>query len=83
MRQNTPIQRLNIIKGQIEGLIRLLEKDSQNCQKITEQFYAIEAALKKTIEIYLKENLAVCLKTVKGAHKKDVDFLIQEIIKKR
>jgi len=46
MRENTIIQRLNIIKGQVEGLTKLIEKN-ENCRKITEQFYAINIGLKK------------------------------------
>ena len=46
MRKNTIVQRLNIIKGQINGLTNLIEED-KGCQKITEQFYAINAGLKK------------------------------------
>jgi len=60
MRENTIIQRLNIIKGQVEGLTKLIEKN-ENCRKITEQFYAINIGLKKVVEMYFKQNLSSCL----------------------
>jgi len=37
MRKNTPTQRLNIVKGQVGGLINLIEQ-KENCHKVTTQF---------------------------------------------
>lgn len=82
MRKNTTIQRLNIIKGQIGGLANLIEK-KKNCHEITEQFYAINAALKKVIELYFKENLTSCLKSVNFKKRKTINFLLEEIIKNK
>ena len=82
MRKITLIQRLNIVKGQIGGLTNLVEK-RENCHKVTEQFYAINIAFKKAIELYFKENLASCLKSVNPEEKKTVDFLLKEIIKNK
>jgi DNA-binding FrmR family transcriptional regulator len=70
-------QRLNIIQGQLDGLGKLVE-DNSDCQKVMAQFKAINSALKKAIEIYLKENLECCIKDAKK--NKDVQFLIKEII---
>jgi len=82
MRKNTLTQRLNIIKGQVNGLINLIEQ-KENCHQVTAQFYAINIALKKTIELYFKENLASCLKSVKPKERKTIDFLLKEIIKNK
>ena len=82
MRKNTVIQRLNIIKGQIDGLSYLIER-KEDCRKITEQFYAINVALKKTIEMYFKENMTTCLKTVNLKKRKTIEFLLKEIIKNK
>ncbi len=82
MRENTIIQRLNIIKGQINGLVNLIEK-KENCRKITEQFYAINIALKKAIEMYFKENLTACLESINFKKRKTIEFLLKEIIKNR
>ncbi len=82
MRKNTLIQRLNIIKGQISGLINLIEQ-KENCHKVTAQFYAINIALKKIIELYFKENLVSCLKSVKPKERRTIDFLLTEIIKNK
>ena len=82
MRKNTVIQRLNIIKGQIQGLTNLIEK-KENCRKITEQFYAVNIALKKTINMYFKKNLTDCLKSTNAKNRKTIKFLLEEIIKNK
>ena len=82
MRKNTIVQRLNIIKGQVDGLANLIEK-RENCHKITEQFYAINLGLKKVIELYLKENLSSCLRSVNLKKRKTIEFLLKEIIKNK
>jgi len=80
MRKNTITQRLNIIKGQIDGLINIIKKQ-EDCRKTTEQFYAINAGFKKVIEIYLENNLASCLESINLKDKKNLNFLLKEIIK--
>jgi len=82
MRENTIIQRLNIIKGQIDGLANLVER-KEDCRKITEQFYAINVALKKAIEMYFNEHLTVCLKSINFKKRKTIEFLLKEIIKNK
>ncbi len=82
MRKNTIIQRLNIIKGQLDGLIKLVEKQ-EDCRKITEQFYAINAGLKKAIEAYFNNNLSSCLKSINFKKRKTIEFLLKEIIRNK
>jgi len=82
MRKNTIIQRLNIVKGQVDGLANLIEK-KEDCRKITEQFYAINVGLKKAIEMYFNENLSSCLKSVNLKKRKTIEFLLKEIIKNK
>ncbi len=82
MRKNTLTRRLNIIQGQTNGLANLIEK-KENCRKITEQFYAINIALKKAIELYFKENLASCLRSINFKRRKRIEFLLKEIIKNK
>jgi DNA-binding FrmR family transcriptional regulator len=82
MRKNTTVQRLHIVKGQIDGLINLIEKQ-EDCRKVTEQFYAINAGLKKAIEKHFKDNLSSCLKSVNLKRRKTIEFLLKEIIKNK
>lgn len=79
MRKNTISQRLNIVKGQLDGLSKLIEKES-DCKKVTAQFKAISSAFKKIMEIYLKENLECCMKDMKLKQNKNAEFLLKEII---
>ncbi len=74
------IRRLKIIKGQVDGLAKLIEKE-EDCQKITVQFYAVEQGLKKCLEMYLKENMTSCLKSLDKKAKSKFNFLLKEIIK--
>lgn len=82
MKNNKLIKRLNIIKGQIDGLARLMEKN-KDCSKVTEQFYAINAALKKVIELYFKENLTSCLRSINLRKRRTIEFLLKEIVKSK
>jgi len=80
--KKTVNQRLNVIKGQIDGLARLIKRE-ESCQKITEQFYAINIGLKKAVELYFKENLNACLMTINLKKKETIEFLLKEIIKNK
>lgn len=82
MRKNTITQRLNIIEGQINGLANLIERN-ENCRKVTEQFYAINSGLKKTMELYFKTNMASCLRSIDLKKQRTVEFLLKEIIKNK
>ena len=82
MRKNTAIQRLRIIKGQIDGLIKLIE-EKKECDKVTGQFYAINAGLKKAIEIYFKDNMSSCLSSIDLEERKTIEFLLEQIIKNK
>jgi DNA-binding FrmR family transcriptional regulator len=82
MRKNTVSQRLNIIKGQVDGLINLVE-EKRSCHQVTEQFYAINSGLKKVIELYFRENLNSCLKSINLKKRRTIEFLLREIIKNK
>jgi CsoR family transcriptional regulator, copper-sensing transcriptional repressor len=82
MRKNTTIQRLHIVKGQVDGLINLIEKQ-EDCRKITEQFYAVNAGLKTAIESYFKKNLSSCLQSVNLKKRRTIEFLLKEIVKNK
>ena len=81
-RKNSLVQRLNIISGQINGLAKLIE-NSEDCEKVTSQFYAVNSGVKKAIELYFQENLESCLKFPNLNNKKRIDFLLKEIIKNK
>lgn len=82
MRKNTISQRLNIVKGQLEGLSKLIDEET-DCKKVTAQFKAVSSAFKKIMEMYLKENLECCMKDMKLKNNKNAEFLIREIIENK
>lgn len=82
MRKNTLNQRLNIIKGQIDGLARVIEENG-TCKKVTEQFSAINSGLKKVIELYFHENMETCLKSMNSKSRETIELLVGELIKNK
>lgn len=80
MRINTLTQRLNIIKGQIDGLSKIID-GKESCKKLIMQFSAIDSGLRKVIELYLKENLDTCLKSVDSKNRESIEDLLSELVK--
>jgi DNA-binding FrmR family transcriptional regulator len=78
----TTQQRLNIIKGQIEGLSKIIERKAP-CKKIMEQFQAINSGLKKTMEAYFKENIEICLEKMDKNTKEEIGTLLEQILKSK
>ena len=76
----TTQQRLNIIKGQIEGRSKIIDRQGP-CKKIMEQFQAINSGLKKTMEAYFKENIGACLEKMDKSTKAEVETLLESILK--
>lgn len=64
---------LNMAKGQIEGIIKMVD-DDRYCMDISTQLLATEAILRKTNKIVLSAHLQSCIKdtlTAEGAEKID------------
>ncbi len=82
MRRNTIGQRLNIVRGQIAGLIKIIEK-GEDCRKVTAQFYAVNSGIKEAMALYFKENLFSCLRPNSPRKRKTINFLLKEAIKNK
>ncbi len=54
------ILRLKRVGGQVEGLIRMIEREEE-CTQIITQFQAAKAALDNTFSLVLQRNLKACL----------------------
>lgn len=54
------ILRLKRVGGQVEGLIRMIEK-GEDCSQIITQFQAAKAALDNTFSLVLDRNLRECM----------------------
>ncbi len=57
---NDVILRLKRVAGQIEGLTRMIEREEE-CSQIITQFQAAKAALDNTFSLVLQRNLKQCL----------------------
>lgn len=54
------IVRLKKVSGQVEGLIKMLEREDE-CMRIITQFQAAKAALDSTFSLVLHRNLRECV----------------------
>ncbi len=54
------ILRLKKVAGQVEGLVRMIEK-GEECSKIITQFQAAKAALDNTFSLVLHRDLKECM----------------------
>ncbi|MCK5044645.1 metal-sensitive transcriptional regulator [Candidatus Parcubacteria bacterium] len=77
------VRRLNIIKGQVDGLSKLVDKESCDCHAVLNQFKAIDSGLKKVVELYIKKNMEFCLRTVHSKDKEVINDLIEKLIKEK
>ncbi|MBQ6334116.1 MAG: metal-sensing transcriptional repressor [Erysipelotrichaceae bacterium] len=68
---------LTIAKGQLEGIIRMIDED-RYCLDVSDQLMATRALLKKTNNLILKNHIDNC---VKEAIKNGDDSKVDEVIK--
>lgn len=73
------INRLNIIKGQVDGVINMIEND-RYCVDVSNQVMAITSALKSVNRQILSNHLRSCVMDSFEAHI-DSEEKIEEIIK--
>jgi DNA-binding FrmR family transcriptional regulator len=69
-------KRLNLAKGQIEGILRMVD-DDRYCIDISQQLLAAIALLKQANRLVLKAHLDSCVREASGA---EVSEKIQEIM---
>lgn len=74
------IRRLNIIKGQVEGVINMVE-DDRYCIDVSNQIMAITSALKSVNREILANHLRSCVKDSLENNEVDSEEKIEEIIK--
>ncbi|MBD7913433.1 metal-sensing transcriptional repressor [Clostridium cibarium] len=71
------MQSLKTAKGQIEGIIKMIE-DERYCVDISNQIMAAQSLLKKANLIILKKHMHTCVKDACSTG--DADVKIEEII---
>ena len=75
-------QRLNIAKGQIEALNKMVSK-GEDCRKVVEQFSAVESALKNAVDFYLQDHLDQCMAQLDENSKKELKSITDTLVKHR
>ena len=71
------LQSLKTAKGQIEGIIKMIE-DERYCIDISNQIFAAQSLLKKANMTILKQHMQHCVK--EACHQDQADEKIDEII---
>lgn len=71
------VRKINIIKGQLEGIAKMIE-DSRDCLEIITQLKAAKSALSKIGVEYAKTYLNECLEKKKCISPKDIETLFKE-----
>ncbi len=75
------LARLKKAKGQLDGIIRLIEGDAY-CPKVLTQLLATQGALRGTASLILESHLNTCAaKGLASGNPKDRDKFITELIK--
>ncbi|MGM0482380.1 MAG: metal-sensitive transcriptional regulator [Patescibacteria group bacterium] len=80
--QKPVVTRLNRVKGQIDGLIRLVESGA-DCKKVVEQFSAADAALKRGVEVYLRDHMDSCLGESNPNTKMEMESIMSALFKRK
>lgn len=78
-RSNT-VRRLNIIKGQIEGIVKMIEKD-EDCLSVITQVKAVKNAFASLGEEFIKSYLKECVYQKKKTSEKDFDKIVSVLTK--
>ena len=73
------VRRLNIIKGQIEGIKKMIENGDSECLSVLTQIKAAKQGLNKVGEGYMRERMSECLQAKSGTQKSEEE--IGELLK--
>lgn len=82
MNNKKVLQRLKIAKGHLEKVIRMVE-DDQYCIDIVHQSLAVQAALRKTDQVILKNHMETCVAdAIKKGKTKEVTGEVMRVLEK-
>lgn len=75
------LSRLKRAKGQIDGIIRMIESNTY-CPHVMTQTLALQGAIKGTLPLLLESHLTTCgAKKLNNANKKEREKFIKEIVR--
>lgn len=62
------IQRLNNISGQIEGVKKMIDKDS-DCLTVLTQLKAVRSAVSSAMDVVVEDQMEACMKSLSSEDK--------------
>ena len=71
---------LKIAKGQIDGILKMVEEGSY-CIPVITQLSATDKVLKRAASLLIERHILNCVKSAGKADKKEFDGKLQELIK--
>ena len=71
-------RRLLSVKGHVEGLLKMLEKEDVYCVDVLKQMRAVEGAVSKIADLVLRSHLKTHVVT--AAQRGDADALVDELM---
>lgn len=74
------LQRLQKAKGQIEGIMKMIEQ-GKYCPDILTQVLALHGAVKGTLPLILESHLTTCGKALNSSDTKKKKKFIQELVR--
>ncbi len=76
------LRRLNNVRGQVEGVARMVER-KEDCLSVLTQFKAARAGLDRSLAIFLESHLKQCIgiDDLPRAKKAEVEGILSELTK--
>lgn len=75
--KNDPyLRRLNILKGQIEGIKKLICESPDDCFQILTQVKAVKKGMDKVAEKFLREKIKSCVLKKEEINEDEIDQLL-------
>lgn len=71
-------RRLLSVKGHVEGILRMLEKEDVYCVDVLKQARAVEGAVSKVGDVVLRSHLRTHMAT--AAQRGDTEALVEELM---
>ena len=73
------IKRLKKAYGQLNGIIKMLEKDNHQCNQIAQQMQAVYKAVGNAKSILVQDHIQGCVENIIKNEKVNIDEKMQEL----
>lgn len=76
---NKTKNRLKRIEGQVKGILRMMEEDSE-CKDVITQLSAARSAIDRTIGVIVSENLVKCIEEIDELEDRSKEDIVKEAV---